>query len=139
MSAQLHAPGPKNAAHCRPDAASGGSKDLAGGILTYGLVWGVPIAAIAAALFLDVYLRMIMWMGALVWMGFACTLNARRCGRTHCRFTGPFYVAMVIPVLALGNTMYTSSMLAWMALGAFIIFGSKVIWWATERAWGKYS
>jgi hypothetical protein len=129
----------ENGAQGHPDAASCGSKDLASGILTYGLVWGVPIAAIAGALFFDVYWRMIIWTGALVWMGLACILNARRCGRTHCKFTGPFYVAMVIPVVALGNTMHASSMFAWIALGAFIVFGSKVIWWATERAWGRYS
>lgn len=135
MSGQLRADG----ARCRSEARSSRSKDLASGLVTYGIVWGVPIAAIAAALFLDVYWRMIIWTGALLWMGLACILNARRCGRTHCKFTGPFYAAMVIPVLALGNTMYASSIFAWMALGAFIVFGSKVIWWATERAWGKYS
>ena len=27
----------------------------------------------------------------------------------------------------------------WIALGCVIIVGSKLIWWATERAWGKFS
>jgi len=40
-------------------------------------------------------------MVALAWIGTACALNAKRCGRTHCRYTGPFYLAMIAPVLVL--------------------------------------
>jgi hypothetical protein len=29
-------------------------------------------------------------------------LNARRFNRTHCRYTGPFYVAMIAPTMVLG-------------------------------------
>jgi len=28
---------------------------------------------------------------------------------------------------------------AWIVLGVAIILGGKIIWWATERAWGKFS
>jgi hypothetical protein len=27
----------------------------------------------------------------------------------------------------------------WVALGVVIVSGGKLIWWATERAWGKFS
>jgi hypothetical protein len=33
----------------------------------------------------------------------ACILNARRCGRTHCRYTGPYYLATIAPVFAIGS------------------------------------
>ena len=68
-------------------------------------------------------------------MGTACILNAKRRGRTHCRFTGPYYLAMIIPVLALG----LGALSAWVVLGVVIILGGEIIWWATERAWGKFS
>jgi hypothetical protein len=64
-------------------------------------------------------------------------LNGRRCGRTHCRYTGPYYLAMIVPVLALG--FISSGIYEWIALGVVIVGGSKLIWWATERAWGKFS
>ena len=28
---------------------------------------------------------------------------------------------------------------AWLALAGVILLGSTLLWWATERAWGKYS
>jgi hypothetical protein len=113
--------------------------DWAGSIRTYVLAWGLPIAAMLTGLFVDAPARTVIWIAALLWMGTACMLNARRCGRTHCRFTGPFYLAMIIPVLVLASAGASSSLYGWLALGAVILCGSKLIWWATERAWGRFS
>ena len=92
-----------------------------------------------ATLFASVPLRAVVWTVALVWMGVACILNARRCGRTHCRYTGPYYLAMIAPVLLLGFGIVAADFYGWFSLAAFIIFGGWIIWWATERAWGKFS
>jgi hypothetical protein len=46
---------------------------------------------------------------------------------------------MILPVLAFGEGIVPSGFCAWLALGAVILLGSKVIWWTTERAWGKFS
>jgi hypothetical protein len=83
--------------------------------------------------------RTILWVAALVWMGTACILNARRCRRTHCRFTGPYYLAMILPVLLLGSGATSTGFYGWLALGAAILVGSKLIWWASERMLGRYS
>jgi len=69
----------------------------------------------------------------------ACILNARRCGRTHCRYTGPYYLAMIAPVLVLGSGIVAAGIYGWIALGVVIVGGSKLIWLATERTWGKFS
>jgi hypothetical protein len=45
---------------------------------------------------------------------------------------------MITPVLALGSGIFTG-FLGWLALAVVILLGSKLIWWATERAWGKFS
>jgi hypothetical protein len=90
-------------------------------------------------LFLAAPVRAIIWIIALAWMGTACMLNARRCGRTHCRFTGPYYLAMIIPVLGLGLGIIAAGLNTWVALGIVIVFDGKAIWWATERAWGTFS
>jgi hypothetical protein len=101
------------------------------------LAWWTPHAALLIGLFVPVPVRVVVWTVALLWMGTACILNARRCGRTHCRYTGPFYLAMIVPVLAFG--VISSNIYEWSTMAAIIIGGSKLIWWATERAWGKFS
>jgi hypothetical protein len=70
----------------------------------------------------------------LGWMGAACLLNARRCGRTHCRYTGLFYLVMILPVLAAASGIVSIVPDGWLLLAATIILGSKTIWWLTERA-----
>jgi hypothetical protein len=93
---------------------------------------------VIAALLTSVPLRAAIWTVALAWMGTACILNSRRCGRTHCRYTGPYYLGMIAPVLALALAPISLPLAAWVVLAAIILLGSKIIWWATERAWGKF-
>ena len=95
------------------------------------LAWWVPHAAIVASLLAPVPVRAAIWIVALIWMGLACILNAKGCGRTHCRYTGTFYLVMIVPVFLLAGIR--------LFLGVFILAGGKIIWWATEHAWGKFS
>jgi hypothetical protein len=115
------------------------SRDWLGSKASSALAWWFPHAAILAALFAPTPLRVVIWTIALIWMGAACILNARQCGRTHCRYTGPYYLMMIAPVLVLGSGMVSTGMYGWIVLGVIIVGGSKLIWWATERAWGKFS
>src|SRR5260221_4499660 len=103
------------------------------------LAWWLPQVAIVAGLFAAVPARAAIWVIALTWMGIACILNARQCGRTHCRYTGPYYLAMIAPVLVLGSGMFSAGIYGWIVLGVIIVGGSKLIWWATERTWGRFS
>jgi hypothetical protein len=115
------------------------SRDWLGSLHTSLLAWWMPKAAILAGLFVSVSFRAVIWIIALIWMGTACMLNARRCNRTHCRYTGPYYLAMIVPVMALGAGLVTVGILGWVCLGVIILGGSGLMWWATERAWGKFS
>jgi hypothetical protein len=101
--------------------------------------WWVPHVAIVASLLAPAPVRAAIWTIALVWMGMACILNARRCGRTHCRYTGPYYFATIAPVLLLAAGIGSVGFYGWLILGILILAGSRVIWWATEHAWGKFS
>ena len=103
------------------------------------LAWWMPHGAMLVALFLPMPVRGAVWTIALIWMGTACLLNARRCNRTHCRYTGPYYLVMTTPVLALGLGIVSVGIFGWIALGALVVTGSKLIWWGTERALGKFS
>ena len=120
------------------DGAARPASDWTGSVRTYGLVWGLPVAVMLGGLLLDVPARTALWTVALAWKGMACILNARRCRRTHCRYTGPYYLTMILPVLALGSGVVSAGIQAWLALGLLIVGGSKLIWWATERAWGRF-
>jgi len=113
--------------------------DWAGRFRSYVLAWGLPHIALFIGLLVTVPLRAAIWSVALTWMGTACIVNAQRCGRTHCRYTGPFYLIMLIPVFGAGWWSDVISIYGWIALGAMIVVGGKIIWWSTERAWGKFS
>jgi hypothetical protein len=115
------------------------SRDWLSDRRTNVVAWWIPKAAIVVGLFVPPPMRAVMWIISLVWMGAACILNSRRCGRTHCRYTGPYYLAMIAPVLVLASGIISVDLLGWFTLAVLILGGSLVIWWATERAWGKFS
>jgi hypothetical protein len=121
------------------DASNQSARDWLSNTRTNLLAWWLPQAAILAALAAPPFIRATIWIAALIWMGTACILNARQCGRTHCRYTGPYYLAMIVPVLILISGIVTANFYGWLALGVLILAGSKIIWWATERAWGRFS
>jgi hypothetical protein len=116
-----------------------GSRDWLASAGSYVLAWGLPHFAIIAGLAAPVPARTAVWTVALLWMGAACLINARRCGRTHCRFTGPYYLAMIAPVLVFGSGLVALGFSGWLVLAALILLGSKIIWWVTERTFGKFS
>ncbi len=52
-------------------------RDWAGTLQTYGLVWGLPIAAIVAGLFLNVGLRTAIWTIAVLAQNFGRSRKPR--------------------------------------------------------------
>ncbi|MGD9968188.1 MAG: hypothetical protein AB7T59_16840 [Hyphomonadaceae bacterium] len=74
------------------------------------------------------------WTAALAWMGGACLLNARRCRRLHCYFSGPLLLlgalaslALGAGVLDLGDNGLTIIVLTTLAL-ASMTYGLEYIW-----------
>jgi hypothetical protein len=122
-----------------PDASVRFSRDWLGSLRTSTVARWIPCGALLLALFAPVPFRAAIWTIALIWMGIACMLDARRCNRTCCRFTGPYYLALTAPVLALGFGIVSAGIYGWIVLGVLIVAGSTLIWWVTERAWGKFS
>jgi hypothetical protein len=115
------------------------ARDWLGSKRTNMAAWGLPHFAMVAGLLFAVPTRTGIWTVALAWMGVACIFDSRRCRRTHCRFTGPYYFTMIMPVLVAGSGVVPLGIYGWFALGAAILLGAKIIWWATERAWGTFS
>ena len=113
--------------------------DLVASPLKFLMHWSLPIAAMVGAIWLDHPVKTLIWTGALTWMGTACLWNARKCGRTHCYYTGPFFFFMVIPVALHGFSIVSLGSEGWKWLGAAVGLGSWAIWTHSERKFGTYS
>jgi hypothetical protein len=123
----------------KPPQCADQPEDWVANARSFAMAWGLPTALVLIGFLTGPTLRAALWTLALAWMGGACLLNAKRSGRTHCRFTGPYYLAMILPVLLLGSGAMSASYYGWLILGAFILAGSKIIWWASEWRFGRYS
>ena len=121
------------------DDATQSSRDWLASNRANALAWWLPLAAIVLALMAPVPVRAAVWIAAMIWMGTACMLNARRCRRTHCRYTGPYFIAMSLPILIVAIGVVPGGQLAWIILGLTILAGAGLIWWGSERALGKFS
>lgn len=112
--------------------------DLLGSASSTVLAWWLPLGAMILAIPLPDGLKTGIWLLALVWMGGACLFNSRRCGRVHCRYTGPFLLAMTLPVLAHGTGLMPLGDEGWLWLGVTIGGGMAAIWGLSERIMGRY-
>lgn len=120
------------------ECAKGGGADWAGNRWTLFALWGVPAGVMAAAVFAQPTLRAVIWTTMLLWMSAACFANARRCGRTHCRFTGPFFALMAAAVAAYAIGLLPIGSHGWAILGLAAVIGNILIWWGSERILGTF-
>jgi hypothetical protein len=106
-------------------------------------LWGVPVAALVATSVLANTNRIALslagslFVAGTVWIAVGCWLNARHCGRVHCRLASVHY-----PVLAADGTLYVAGLIQvpyfwdwyWAAFSLVLIAG-----FALERILGKYA
>lgn len=102
-------------------------RDWVGNWRSFCLFWGLPGAAMVLAGLLDSLTRAVIWTAALLWMGGACLANARRCSRTHCRFTGPFFALMVVGVIAHASGALDLGPHGWSILGGATLVGDGTL------------
>ena|SRR5215831_9794821 len=106
---------------------------------TLAPVWGLPTVAMLLALLLGPIWRAVVWIAMLAWMGGACVANARRCGRTHCRYTGPLFLGMGGLVAANIAGLLPLGREPWPVFAIVVEGGNALIWWGSERVYGTYS
>ena len=114
------------------------SKDWVSDPRSYVIAWGLPGIMLLVGIFLDPLTRTVMWAGALVWKGIACLANAARWGRTHCYFTGPYFLVLAIVTVLHGLQIVWLGASGWLWLSLMIVAGGGALWFFTERAWGKF-
>jgi len=79
---------------------SRGKDDLISSKLAW-LLWYLPLAVFIVGTFWAKG-RIWVWTPALMVAGISCVINATRCGRFHCRFTGPLYLFGALATLLSG-------------------------------------
>lgn len=71
-------------------------------------------------------------------MGIACLVNARRCGRTHCFLTGPFFLLMAVATLLLSYGVLPLGRNGWSFLASLLLLGAILLCCLPEMLLGKY-
>ena len=71
-------------------------------------------------------------------MGVACLLNAFRCGRIHCLFTGPFFILGAIVSLGYGLGLLPLGRSGWKWVGLVTIIGAIALCCIPELVLGRY-
>ena len=115
-------------------------RDLARNPGAFPLLWLLPIGVILVTgqLAGGGWLMTAAWTASLLVMGGACLVNARRCGRTHCYFTGPFFLVMAAVSLTYGLNLLPLGPRGWSYIGAVLVLGGVVLCVVPERLWGRY-
>ncbi len=71
-------------------------------------------------------------------MGLGCVANARRCGRVHCHFTGPYMLLFAALFLIYGSGLYRPAWVDMTQLANTALWGVAILWILSEMIFGKY-
>jgi hypothetical protein len=99
------------------------------------LTWGIPVVLLIIS---PVRYFVIVWPTLLTFMGVACLLNARSCGRIHCYVTGPFFLLLAGVGLLYGLGVLPLGVTGWSTLSVALVIGSAVFICVPEWIFGRY-
>ena len=102
------------------------------------LFWCLPSLVFALGLFVSPGVRTVLWALSLGFMGTLCLLNASRCGRIHCYFTGPFFILAAVTSLGYGVGLLPFGPSGWKWIGNITIIGAIVLSAIPEFVFGRY-
>ncbi|MEZ5922503.1 MAG: hypothetical protein R3C60_14310 [Parvularculaceae bacterium] len=103
--------------------------------------WGLPLAILFSTNLVSEVVPfpiiIMMMSGSFFWMGLACVLNARRCRRRHCYYSGPVFIVGGVAVLLVGFRVVSLGsdgliMIVWGTLALALLT------YLTEPIFGKY-
>lgn len=103
------------------------------------LFWKFPILPIVVAPFISQgTATTVTWIVCFSFMGVGCLLNAYRCGRVHCHFTGPLLLLGALASALHGTRVLYLGDNGWIVIAAVVFplsFGLTVF---PEKLWGQY-
>jgi len=100
--------------------------------------WCLSSFAFALGFFVSPGLKTVLWTLSLGFMGTVCLLNASRCGRIHCYFTGPFFILGAVASLGYGIGLLPFGPSGWKWIGDITIIGAIVLSCIPELVLGRY-
>jgi hypothetical protein len=111
-----------------------GRRDLLGSGPAPWLLWVLPIATIALTgqFAAREWILTASWTLALLVMSVGCFANARRCGRTHCYLTAPFFLLMAVTSLLHGLDIVPLGPRGWSYIGIGLLIGGTLLCLLTE-------
>ena len=101
-------------------------------------LWWLPGAVLLISALIGTRIQAVTWPPLLAYMGVACLLNARRCGRVHCYFTGPFFLFLALVALLHGSGVVPLGQSGWSLLTATFVIGFATLFFVPEWFLGRY-
>jgi hypothetical protein len=116
------------------------TRDLLSSPLFSIVIFCLPIAAIIASGQLGAGngLKTAIWTVACLIIGMGCAVNAARCGRLHCYFTGPFFLIMAAVICLYGLGVLPLGANGWNWLSVALLAGGLLGFGVPELFFGKY-
>ncbi len=115
-------------------------RDLSARPVPFLISWGFPMLAAFSTNFIamPIAAATLIWVTAFAWMGLGCVINARRCHRRHCYYSGPVFLLGAIAVALVGFRIISLGpdgfiMVVWAT------FGLVALTFVPELIWGKYA
>jgi len=102
------------------------------------VLWQLPVFLFVVGAFGGTVWHTMLWTTALTVAGTACIVNAARCGRLHCYFTGPFFLLGAIVTLSYGLGALPLGANRWGSIGFVVALGTCFLFFVPEWLWGKY-
>ncbi len=121
--------------------ADNSNNDHAAQPLPFFWSWGLPLVILFSTNFMGGFVPfpiiIAVMSGSFFWMGLACLLNARRCRRRHCYYSGPIFILGGIAVLLVGFEIVSLG-----PNGLIIVVGATLtlalLTYLSEPVLGKY-
>ena len=102
------------------------------------LFWCLPWFAFALGWAVSPVWRTVLWTASLGVMGTLCLLNASRCGRVHCYFTGPLFILSAVASLGYGLGLLPLGASGWKWICAVTVIGGIALTCIPELILGRY-
>jgi len=120
-----------------PVRLGAGCRDWASG-RSLLLIWGLPGGALLLSAVFNAPYLIVAWPVFLTGMGVACLINARRCARTHCYVSGPFFLLLAVVGLLYGLGLLPLGTNGWRVLSAVLLVGAPLLIYAPDHLFGRY-
>lgn len=103
------------------------------------LLWVAPWVLIVACGSAGNVVHTAAWTLAFAVMGGACIANARRCGRRHCFFTGPWFLLAALAALLFGAGVLPLGAHGWNWIIGAAAAGATLACCGVEPWLGRYA